>query len=178
MLEIGTKVSWTVGQKVKHRNEGIVVAYSEATNPDYSELGCVEVWLSNQTGYGLNNCEHFHSNNYGEFLKVRQAPNSLTEFSVGRLLNTKLGKAVIVEELDEQITVFLYGENNAYEPSYVIEDSPEYDDVIDDTEDSEESELAKFYAQFDARSLADPNFNSQTHCLHLPKSELADYIVS
>lgn len=56
MLKIGSQVSYTIGQKVKTRVEGIVVSFSTPVNPENTEIGCVEVWLSNRTGYGFLRC--------------------------------------------------------------------------------------------------------------------------
>lgn len=168
MLKIGSQVSYTIGQKVKTRVEGIVVSFSTPVNPEKTELGCVEVWLSNKTGYGVNNCEHFHSSRYQEFLTLRKEPQFDTEFSVGKLFNTTFGKAVIVEEFEDRISLFLYCEDNTYLPIYHIRD------FVDDFEIEEEDD---FFEKFEEKIALENKFNKKTHCLHLLKTELNDYLV-
>lgn len=170
MLKIGSQVSFTTGQKVKKRIEGIVVSFSTPINPENTDLGCVEVWLSNQTGYGVNNCEHFHSSSYQEYLILRKEPVLDNEFSVGKLFNTTLGKAIIVEEFEDRISLFLYCENNTYNPVYQVRD------FVDDFEIEEEEE-DDFYEKFEEKIALESKFNKETHCLHLLKSQLPDYLV-
>lgn len=168
MLKVGSEVSYTTGQKVKTRINGIVVSFSSPIDPNDTELGCVEVWLSNKTGHGINNCEHFHSSRYQEFLTLRKEPVLDTEFSVGKLFNTTLGKAVIVEEFDDKISLFLYCEDNTYNPIYQVRD------FVDDFEIEEEDD---FYEKFEEKISLESKFNKETHCLHLLKSQLQDYLV-
>jgi len=168
MLKIGSQVNYTTGQKVKNRVEGIVVSFSTPVNPENTELGCVEVWLSNQTGYGVNNCEHFHSSRYQEFLTLKKEPQLDTEFSVGKLFNTTFGKAVIVEEFKDRISLFLYGQDNTYQPVYQVRD------FVDDFEIEEYDD---FYEKFEEKIALESKFNKETHCLHLLKSQLQDYLI-
>ncbi len=168
MLKIGSQVSYTTGQKVKNRVEGIVVSFSTPVNSENTDLGCVEVWLSNQTGYGVNNCEHFHSSQYQEYLTLIKEPVLDNQFSVGKLFNTTLGKAVIVEEFEDRISLFLYCEDNTYNPVYQVRD------FVDDFEIEEEDD---FYEKFDEKLENEKHFNKETHCLHLLKSQLKDYLI-
>lgn len=168
MLKVGSEVSYTEGQKVKTRINGIVVSFSSPIDPKDTELGCVEVWLSNRTGHGLNNCEHFHSSRYEEFLTLRKEPQLDSEFSVGKLFNTTLGKAVIVQEFEDDITLFLYREDNIYNPVYQIRN------FVDDFEIEEEDD---FYERIEDKLEHEQYFNKETHCLHLTKSQLKDYLV-
>lgn len=164
MYKLGTKVSYTEGIKVKKRIEGIVVR-SPINNSDLFSDFIIEVWLSNRIENGDNNCEHFHTAVAKNILKVRNITDNINEFSVGTTLNTKYGKAIIVSEAENDIIVFLYRENNIFEPLCTIESL--YHDDND----------PKFYNFFDENIKNEPHFKKETHCLHLLKSQLPDYLV-
>lgn len=164
MYKLGTKVSYTAGIKVKKRIEGIVVRTPINKSKLFSNF-IIEVWLSNRTENGDNNCEHFHINAATDMLKVRYIPETINEFSVGNVLNTKYGKAIIVSEEEDNIIVFLYRENNIFEPLCTVENLYHIDDD------------PIFYDFFDDNIKNEVNFKKETHCLYLTKDQLKDYLI-
>ncbi len=164
MYKLGSKVSYTEGIKVKKRIEGIVVRTPINKSKLFSNF-IIEVWLSNRTENGDNNCEHFHINAATDMLKVRHIPETINEFSVGNVLNTKYGKAIIVSEEEDDIIVFLYRENNIFEPLCTDENLYHID------------EDPIFYNFFDENIKDEQHFKKETHCLHLLKSQLQDYLI-
>lgn len=60
----------TIGTRVKdvHGHKGVVVKIEMWE--DGTDDGCVYVWQEDREGYGLDNCEHFHFNEWKELLRI------------------------------------------------------------------------------------------------------------
>lgn len=66
--KLNDNVDLTIGTRVKDvfNHKGVVVKIEEYDNGD----GCVYVWQEDRDGYGLDNCEHFHLNDWKQMLRI------------------------------------------------------------------------------------------------------------
>lgn len=159
MVAIGSRVKF---QRGKRSVSGIVTTVYAPENMTIEDHGMIEVWLTKETGYGSNNCEHFCAINYSQYLKITEEPTLDDQFSVGTLHNTILGKALIVDSDVDMVTVFLYRQPNSHNPMSTGTE-------VVDTDD-------EFYETIDARMESDEHFDPSKHCIIVSRTQLLEYL--
>lgn len=154
-MNIGDIVNYQVTKQKKYK--AIITQILEPSHTSNEDHGMVEVWLYSTEGYGDNNCEHFSYDYFQDKVSIIKSKqeNSL----IGYLVETEYGLGLIVKELEEDCyQVFLYNEDNDYDPEF---DNNE-EDVDFDIED-----LVYIEPQF----MKDLRFDKLTHCINLNKSD-------
>lgn len=111
MLKIGSKVMYREGNKVKRKIEGIIAYLTYHENNLYS----IGIFLTNcQSKLAGRHCNFFYNDN--KKIIVKELPDEIDTFSIGQLLNTKYGKAIIVSSENDNLRLFLYEKPNSFEP--------------------------------------------------------------
>ena len=150
-MNIGDIVNYQATKQKKYK--AIITQILEPSDEDH---GMVEVRLYSTEGYGDYNCEHFDYNYFKEKVKIIKSKQE--GILIGHLVETKYGLGLIVKELEEDFyKVFLYNEDNDYDPEFNNEEDVDFD--IED--------LVYVEPQF----MKDLRFDKLTHCINLNKSD-------
>jgi len=81
MIEKKISVGMTATQGKKKL---VIVRLVIPKNPNNEDHGTVEAWISNDTDYGGNNCEHYCYINYHKFLTNMKLPDKQNFLSILR----------------------------------------------------------------------------------------------
>lgn len=109
MLHIGSQVMYREGHKVKHKVEGIITYLKYENN----KLSSVGIFLKNPKSTSSHDRFKFFYDDSKKLI-VKGLPEENNIFSVGTLLNTKYGKALVVNSDEQDITLFMYKEPNSF----------------------------------------------------------------
>jgi len=155
-MEIGTRL--LIRKNKKELHSGVVVESQYSETADY-----ITVWFKSTSFYGDINCEHY-TQEYSKEFTIIDTPFKFknSSFHIGKLLNTKYGKGIVVDFTYDTLTIYLYNQDNTFTPDNNYNDNF----LIDD----------KGFINQD-----DPLFNKGKHCIELPildKSILDDYILA
>lgn len=111
MLKIGSQVMYREGHKVKHKVEGIIT-YLKYENDKLSSVG---IFLKNPKSTSSHDRFKFFYDDSKKLI-VKGLPEENNIFSVGTLLNTIYGKAIVVHSDEQHVTLFMYKQPNSFNP--------------------------------------------------------------
>tara|TARA_B100000073_G_C23740063_1_gene573453 strand:- start:3351 stop:3830 length:480 start_codon:yes stop_codon:yes gene_type:complete len=154
-MNIGDIVNYQVTKQKKYK--AIITQIIEPSTTSNEEHGMVELWLYSTEGYGDNNCEHFSYDYFQE--KVNIIKSKQEDCLIGYLVETEYGLGLVVKELEEDYyQIFLYNEDNNYDPEF----NNNEEDVDFDIKD---------LVYIEPKFIKDLRFDKLTHCIKLNKSE-------
>lgn len=121
MYKIGSQVMYSEGHKVKHKVEGIITYLKYENN----KLSSVGIFLKKPKSTSHHDRFKFFYDDSKKLI-VKGLPEESNIFSIGTLLNTKYGKALVVHCNEQDITLFMYKEPNEFTPFEIIQLNPNF----------------------------------------------------